>query len=1368
MALLLSVLFLCFCNPVQARLFENTGPLGTLDFELDGAGSELGTLTSNGCTEAQGYRSCEYYLYDGPTSNQLMNYKVTVTPAQSDNTPNTWVRFYSQETQSGHADSLLLTGKFFFYFHYPNPGDVNLTIDYWGSPSGTNLEIVIHFVYDSDYFNSIFFHSYLLGGQHDNINTKFLHEGAKAGPPILAQRNTRGSGPGVMSKFGVPRYWINSATLNAVVEHPDYSYKGLGPDVAMTRTYNADPSDVGMFGNGWHFAYESEVLKVYDFSAAAPTYLTKGSGQQRQFVPSSSSSNVYIENPPSGKDDRLTYNSSGDYWILETKDNHLQYRYEGCSTFDPDAAFWEWKLVSITDANGNKLTINRDPTTCAISSITDAAGRTTTFAYDSSNHCVSMTVPNGLATNYAYVGGNLASSTNVMGVTTSYSYDSNNYLTSMIVAGKTTTFSYSGGDMTKKISGVVDALDHSQTFSMDSATGNVTAVDFLGNQSVYMSSDGKTTGTTDSLSYTTARSYSDIAHIVSFTDANKKSTGLSYDGQGNLAKISMPQSETYATPHDGSDNLIGITDPLHEAMTVTYDGNHNPTALTTPKGEKNQMGYDGSGLMTSSTDANLHTRTLGYDGFGNNTSITDATGYTSSRTFDAHGFTKTSATDALGNTIQFAYDNNQRLVKVTYPDGNSTGMTYDCCSLTASTDENGHTTSYTRNALLNITGRTDPMGNTTSYGYDANNNVTQITDANGKVSKTTYDALDRPVTTTDALGGKISRAYDPNWNVTSTTDQRGHKTHFTYDANNRLASITDPLGNKETFTRDTVGRIVTAAGEKGHIDFVYDKNGAMLQKSYDGSLVYSYSYDPAGNLIKVVDHPRSIDPVYNYDAEDRIAKITYSDGKALSITYNPVGSPDTIVYPNISVTYHYDNRNRVSRLEWAQDFLEGWSDFSYDGAGNLVGESRFNNTSSTYAYDGNNRVIEITHMQHVNTIAQIKYTRDAVGNITKEKVVTAPLQPVLKSLSERTTYNAANQIVQSGTDQYTYEGDGNLIDIVGNTHFNAAYDLENRPVSITRNGVTVTYTYDGNGNRVRSATGSKITNAHYDRSGRLMFETDHNGNVTACYIYNGSRLVAMRTSKSNSYYYHFDHTGSTTIMTDHAGKSVNAYVYSPFGEIQNSKVTIPNPFTYVGAFGVIDEGSGLYFMKNRYYDAVTGRFLQKDPTGTNGGANLYAYVGDNPVNRIDPAGANWIEDIEGWFTLKRSVDAAMERKQQRDAGYGGAPAQRMLDDMTKDNTPDKDVVETASTALKLISNTGKDAGVTAINVLAGGNLLTGAVLSKNVDKAEDNTLGHTGDGQGVQAPASQPATVQNNVDQKAQAAEKDQEWEKMISDVNNR
>src|ERR1019366_2155985 len=52
----------------------------------------------------------------------------------------------------------------------------------------------------------------------------------------------------------------------------------------------------------------------------------------------------------------------------------------------------------------------------------------------------------------------------------------------------------------------------------------------------------------------------------------------------------------------------------------------------------------------------------------------------------------------------------------------------------------------------------------------------------------------------------------------------------------------------------------------------------------------------------------------------------------------------------------------------------------------------------------------------------------------------------------------------------------------------------------------------------------------------------------------------------------------------------------------------------------MDEGSGLYFMRNRWYSPDLGRFIQQDPIGLDGGTNLYAYTGNGPTNQTDPEG----------------------------------------------------------------------------------------------------------------------------------------------------
>ena len=522
----------------------------------------------------------------------------------------------------------------------------------------------------------------------------------------------------------------------------------------------------------------------------------------------------------------------------------------------------------------------------------------------------------------------------------------------------------------------------------------------------------------------------------------------------------------------------------------------------------------------------------------------------------------------------------------------------------------------------------------TTRWFDANQNFIQRRDTLGRLTIMSYDPSDRLISEKNALGKFKFFNYDPNGNATQFQDERSKTTLMAYDANNRLLAVTDPLARQMSYVRDALGRVITGVnGRGGKVDLTYDADGKIVSKWHDAIQVGTYTYNTAGRLASCADATGTM--VYTYDAAGRVIKITYPHGLVVQFTYDAAGNLSTITYPGgLAAVYTYDSRNRLQKAAWGARSI----DFTYDALGQVTGEVRSNGTESAYAYDANNRLSTLRHQKGTAIFADLTYGRDAAGNVTS---ITGdqPLWPTLSAADITATYDAANQIIARGGENYTYDADGNLTGAGGG--FQAEYDVENRPVALSGPGWTSAMAYDGQGFR-REVTAAGLTRqCYYDHVGRLLFETDEAGVLTPRYFYAGMRLAAMQTLPGGVFYfYHFDHLGSTLALTSGTGVIQAKYAYLPFGQVAAHTGTVPNPFTFVGAAGVVDDGSGLFFMKNRYYDSNSGRFLHKDPIGFPGGYNLYRYAEDNPLRFIDPDGlaelppriygAEGEEDFEYW------------------------------------------------------------------------------------------------------------------------------------------
>jgi len=226
-------------------------------------------------------------------------------------------------------------------------------------------------------------------------------------------------------------------------------------------------------------------------------------------------------------------------------------------------------------------------------------------------------------------------------------------------------------------------------------------------------------------------------------------------------------------------------------------------------------------------------------------------------------------------------------------------------------------------------------------------------------------------------------------------------------------------------------------------------------------------------------------------------------------------------------------------------------------------------------------------------------------------------------------YNTANQMLPFNTQNMTYDANGNMISLTnacGTTNY--TWDARNRLVGI--NGFTSTCTslsasfeYDALGRRIQKSVtdtvnGTRTTNYIYD--GLDIVQEIENGIPAVNYIrtLNIDEPLARIKADGSVRYYQTDALGSVIALTDEMGVARTKYSYDPFGNVTISGEASDNPFQYTGRE---NDGTGLYFYRARYYSPELQRFISEDPIGFAGGTlNLYEYVGNNPVNFVDPLG----------------------------------------------------------------------------------------------------------------------------------------------------
>jgi len=559
---------------------------------------------------------------------------------------------------------------------------------------------------------------------------------------------------------------------------------------------------------------------------------------------------------------------------------------------------------------------------------------------------------------------------------------------------------------------------------------------------------------------------------------------------------------------------------------------------------------------------------------------------------------------------------------------------------------------------------TDPRGNVSRFTYDGARRALTATDPLGTVTTTSYDGDGHPLSVTrsgGALSVTTSRSYTNTGAVKTATDANHNTTRFSYDLKDRLASIADPLGRTTNYSYDAFDQLATTAnpaiqaapleirgyGLDGELTGVTDANGNRTAFSYDGLDRLSQTTHAAGTSLASSES-------FVFDANDNLTSHTTRAGATIAYGYDglnrrcsktiaavPVACGATTAAAP-TVWYRHDLAGRLVAVNDNSPAIPAIAGppalyavaTRYDAANRPIALA-WNpappqappapaSVSFGHAYDSTNRRVG-------QTTSDTSWWYRPPPGLTVTPYAADALNRYSSVGSVSPSYDGNGNLTFDGTYSYGYDAENRLISASWGDIVNAsfAYDGRGHRKSITLNGVTTLLVGDGTGPDSLEYSGATGAATAWNPRGPTANSILSRANLTA-----GTRTTPIA-----------DIQGSTIATLDSGTGALHTQNYPPYGG--------PSPGGF--AFGYTgqryDANTPLYDYHARAYHPTLGRFLQTDPIGIAGGNNLYAYVGNDPLNAVDPWGLYPVVLVT-WLSGAQYVPMTNVKNSAQAASYG--------------------------------------------------------------------------------------------------------------------